>query len=91
MIDWPFVAKVMVIGAFNRKLINYLGNHEIFKYFIKLIGSCLAYEFIIYFRNTSVATAVIGGGGGYLYIHVLPIQFHLKSTLKKKPISNEIL
>ena len=32
---WPLVPKLMVIGAFNRKLINYLGNHKIFKYFIK--------------------------------------------------------
>ena len=33
--DWPLVPKLTVIGAFNRKLINYLGNHKIFKYFIK--------------------------------------------------------
>ena len=33
--DWPLVRKLTVIGAFNRKLINYLGNHKIFKYFIK--------------------------------------------------------
>ena len=38
--DWPLVPKLTVIGAFNRKLINYLGNHKIFKYFIKWIGSC---------------------------------------------------
>ena len=38
--DWPLVPKLTVIGAFNKKLINYLGNHKIFKYFIKWIGSC---------------------------------------------------
>ena len=31
--DWPLVPKLTVIGAFNRKLINYLGNHRMFKYF----------------------------------------------------------
>ena len=38
--DWPLVPKLTVIGAFNRELINYLGNHKIFKYFMKWIGSC---------------------------------------------------
>ena len=33
--DWPFVTKPTVIGTFNRKLINYLVNYKIFKYFIK--------------------------------------------------------
>ena len=38
--DWQLVPKLTVIGAFNRKLINYLGNHKIFKYFNKWIGAC---------------------------------------------------
>ena len=57
--DWPLVPKLTVIGAFNRKLINYLGNHKIFKYFIKWIGSCWQMNWMIqHSRNTSIATAV---------------------------------
>ena len=49
--DWLFVPKPMVIGAFIRKSINYLGIIEFSK--------TLPNEVIQYFRNTSFATAVM--------------------------------
>ena len=52
--DWLFVPKPMVIGAFNRKSINYLGIIE----FSKILPNELI-QYLQYFRNTSIATAVM--------------------------------